>query len=126
MYDRSTPGFTYRRFLRGEEHQNHYIYRGSFYSRCRISEDLSPDFTVYAVSRPDEQDARQFAERLALLLNQGAELDIYLAYTVVDDTPMYLASWEQDGISYGMEVSADADGVWGVGVLYEEKDGGDE
>lgn len=126
MYDRNTPGFTYRRFLRGDEHQNHDIHRDSSYSRCRLSEDWSPDLPDVSVSRPDEQDARQFVERLCLLLNQGAEMDIYLAYTVVDDTPMYLASWEQDGTSYGLEASADADGVWAIGALYEEKDTGDD
>lgn len=118
----NTPGFTYRRFRRGADHSHHSPTRDSFYARCHMAEDFTPDAWVSEVNRPDEQDARHVAERLSQLLNQADDREIYVSYTTVDDTAMYLVSWQEDGHSYGLEVSADADGIWDVGSLYEEKE----
>lgn len=117
-----TPGFIYRRFLRGADHQHYGPTRDSYYGRCHMAEDFTPEYWAPEVNRPDEQDARHVGERLSLLLNQAGAMDIYVSYTTVDDQAMYLVSWEEDGHSYGLEVSADADGVWDVGSLYEEKE----
>lgn len=120
---RETPGGHYRCYDRNAEGSHYRIVRGdSFYLRCRSGEFYAePDeFPVPAVSvRPDEQDGMQVAERLALLLNQSAEIDISVTYAVVNDTPGWLVEWIQEDTSYGITVVADADGVWAPTGLFE-------
>lgn len=123
---RETPGGHYRCYNRLGEGSHYRITREeSFYLRCRAGEYYAePDEILVSgmTARPDERDAMHVAERLALLLNQSAETDINITYAVVNDVPGFLVEWSEDEVSYGITVVADADGVWGPGSLFEEKE----